>query len=330
MNVDDRLMVQVKDIVDHESLKAIAQEVFEIEAQAVRNLALQLTEDFGEAVKRILECKARIIVSGMGKSGIIGRKISATMASTGTPSFFIHPAEAFHGDLGMLKKEDALLLISYSGETEEVLRIIPFLKENGNLLISMTGNSHSALAKSSDYHLSVSVEKEACPLQMAPTSSTTVALVMGDALAIALMKARGFRAEDFARFHPGGRLGRRLLTRVEDAMIRNNLPVIPRNSSMKEVIHVMTSSRLGVAIVVDDKGKIAGLITDGDLRRALDSEKNIFEKKPEDIMTRNPKIVSKDLLLYEAEKLLTQYEINQLLIADEEHKPRGIFIYHNI
>jgi len=308
-----------------------AKEVFKIEAEAILLLSEQLDENFSAVVEKILSCKARVIVCGMGKSGIIGRKISSTLASTGTPSFFMHPGEAFHGDLGMLRKEDILILISYSGETEEVMRIIPFLNENGNMLISMTGNAQSTLARTADHHLNVAVKKEACPLTMAPTSSTTAALVMGDALAVALMKARNFKAEDYARFHPGGSLGRRLLTRVEEAMTTgNDLPRVFKATPMKDVITIMTSGRLGLAVVVDEKDRIIGVITDGDLRRALNKHENIFRYNAEKFMTKAPKTIDKDLLLYEAEKLLTQYAVNALLVADKEKKLLGVLLFHNI
>ena len=224
-----------------------AKEVFAIEAEAIIALSHRIDDVFPKIVKTILNCEGRVIVCGMGKSGIIGRKISCTLASTGTPSFFMHPAEAFHGDLGMIKKEDILMLISYSGETEEILKIIPFLKENDNWIISMTGNANSTLANSSDYHLNVSVKREACPLKIAPTTSTTVALAMGDAISVALMRGRGFKTEDYARFHPGGSVGRMLLTKVEDVMVKSNLPIITEDSDMKEVIQIMTSSRWGTA-----------------------------------------------------------------------------------
>ena len=314
----------MKKMIDH------AKEVFKIEAQAILSLSEHLDGNFAAVVEKILASKARVIISGMGKSGIIGRKISSTMASTGTPSFFMHPGEAFHGDLGMLRKEDILILISYSGETEEVLRITPFLKENGNVLIAMTGNPNSTLATTTNYHLNIHVPQEACPLRMAPTSSTTAALVMGDALAVALMKARGFSEEDYARFHPGGSLGRRLLTRVEEAMIKTNLPLIKKDRLMKEVIPIMTSSRVGSAVVVDDQNRIIGIITDGDLRRALNKYDNIFKHKAEDIMTKNPKTISKDLLLYEVEGLLNKYQVNALLVADEKKQLEGIIVFHQL
>jgi arabinose-5-phosphate isomerase len=307
-----------------------AKKVFKIESSAITNLGRQLNNDFSEIVKKILKCKGRVIVCGMGKSGIIGRKISATFASTGTPSFFMHPAEAFHGDLGILKKYDILLLISYSGNNEEILKIVPFLKENGNLIISMTGNPNSTLANYSDYHLDISIKREACPLRLAPTSSTTTTLVMGDALAVVLMKERKFKAEDFARFHPGGDLGRKLLTKVGDVMIKNNLPVVNEDSSMKDVIRIMTSARLGTAVALDAKQRIIGIITDGDLRRALEQHENVLSLKVKDIMTKNPKAISKDAKLVDAEKMLAKYEILTLLIADEKGRMLGILPVHEI
>jgi len=310
-------------------LISYARQVCEVEAEAMMAMSQRIDSAFSEVVKKILTCTGRVIVCGMGKSGIIGRKISCTLASTGTPSFFMHPAEAFHGDLGMIKGEDILLLIAYSGETEEVLRIIPFLKENGNLIISMTGNANSTLANNSDYHLDVNVKREACPLQVTPTTSATVALVMGDALTIALMKERGFKTEDYARFHPGGDLGRRLLTKVGDVMIRDNFPIVREASPMKDVIQIMTSSRLGTAVVVDEKQRMIGIITDGDLRRALNQYENIFTFKAEDIMTRNPKVVSKDLKLYEAERLFNTYEIVTLLVCSKEGKLLGLLQFHD-
>jgi arabinose-5-phosphate isomerase len=242
----------------------------------------------------------------------------------------MHPAEAFHGDLGMVKSEDILLLIAYSGETEEILRIIPFLKENGNLIISMTGNANSTLALNSDYHLDITVKREACPLQMTPTTSVTAASVMGDALAVALMKERDFKAEDFARFHPGGSLGRRLLTTVEDAMVKNNLPIVSKASCMKDVVSAMTSGRQGVAVVVDEQQHVVGVITDGDLRRAINKYENIFRLKAESIMTRNPRTIGKDLKLYEAEKLFNRYEIVTLIVADDDSKLLGLLQFYDI
>jgi arabinose-5-phosphate isomerase len=307
-----------------------AKEVFSLAAEAILESSRRLDNDFAEVVKKILNCKGRVIVCGIGKSGIIGKKISCTLASTGTPSFFMHPAEAFHGDLGMIKAQDILLLISYSGETEEVLKIIPFLKDNGNLIVSMSGNPNSTLAASSDYFLDINVKREACPFQMTPTTSATVALVMGDALAVTLMKERNFKAEDLARFHPGGSLGRRLLTKVEEAMVKDNLPIVSRSSCMKEVINVMTSGRQGVAVVVDERQLVIGVITDGDLRRALGRYENVFALKAEDIMTANPRTIGKDLKLYEAEKIFNRYEIITLIVADDEGKLLGLLQLYDV
>lgn len=311
-------------------LLKIAEEVFQIEAQAILDLSAKLDRNFIQSVEKILSCRSKVIVCGIGKSGIIGRKISSTFASTGTQSVFMHPGEAFHGDLGVLNQEDILILISNSGETEEILRIIPFLKENRNFFISMTGNPKSTLAALSDIHLDVSVKKEACPLDMAPTASTTATLVMGDALAVALMKERGFKIEDYARFHPGGSIGKRLLTKVEDAMVTKNLPIITGDIFMKEVIPVMTSGRLGMVVIADKDQKVIGIITDGDLRRALNKHDNIMPFKAKEIMTKGPKIIRKDILLYEAENLLRQNKMNALIVCDDDQKCIGIQMFHNL
>lgn len=305
-------------------LTSYAKEVFAIESEAITTLSQRIDDVFPKIVKAILNCRGRIIVCGMGKSGLIGRKISCTLASTGTPSFFMHPAEAFHGDLGMIKKEDVLLLISYSGETEEILKIIPFLKNNGNTIISMTGTPTSTIANSSDYHLNVNVKREACPLRIAPTTSATVSLVMGDAITVALMRERGFNTEDYARFHPGGNLGRMLLTKVEDVMIKSNLPVITEELDMKDVIHIMTSSRWGTAVIVDEEQCVSGIITDGDLRRALTKYGNILMFKARDIMTKHPRTISKDLKLYEAEKIFNEQQIILLLVCSEKGELIGL------
>ncbi|MFN9583253.1 MAG: SIS domain-containing protein [Bacteroidota bacterium] len=294
-----------------------AKEVFEIEAKAVSDLAQSLTTDFNKAVDTILKSAGRLVVCGVGKSGIIGRKIAATLASTGTPSLFIHPTEAFHGDLGMITKDDICLAISYSGETEELLKIIPFIKHNNIILIGMSGNPNSTLAANSQFHLNVAVYKEACPLELAPTSSTTATLAMGDALAVALMKARKFKPADFAQYHPGGSLGRRLLTTVEHAMVKTNLPVVKGNDSIKQVINTMSSGRLGLAVVLD-KNKIAGIITDGDLRRAMDKHaEKLFALKAAAIMTQNPRTINKTMMMAEAEELMTKHKITSLLVADK-------------
>jgi arabinose-5-phosphate isomerase len=319
-----KAVVELRQQKSEDRLVHYAKEVFEIEAEAITALSQRVDDVFPKAVKAILNCEGRVIVCGMGKSGIVGRKISCTLASTGTPSFFMHPAEAFHGDLGMIKKEDILLLISYSGETEEIVKIIPFLKSNGNRIISMTGNPNSTIANSSDCHLNVSVKREACPLKIAPTTSATAALVMGDAITVALMREKGFKTEDYARFHPGGNAGRMLLMRVEDVMVKSNLPVITEDSDMKEVIQVMTSGRWGTGVVVNEQGHVIGIITDGDLRRALAKHGNILMLKAIDIMTKHPRTISKNLKLYEAEKIFNKQEIIILLVCDEKEEFVGL------
>jgi len=295
----------------------IAKEVFSIEAQAITDLSNLLTDDFEKAVKDILACNGKLIISGMGKSGIIGKKIAATMASTGTPSFFLHPGEAYHGDLGMIEDDDMVLLISNSGETDEVLKLIPFLKSQKNIIVAMSGNINSTLAKNSTYHLNVAVEKEACPLQLAPTSSTTATLVMGDALAVALMKQRNFQDTDFAQFHPGGSLGRRLLTRVEDVMRKENLPKVTKETSVKELIQVMSTARLGLAVVIEDV-RIVGIVTDGDIRRAMESlEEKFFKLTTEALMSKNPKSIDMREKLTVAQALMTELKVNSLLVVDK-------------
>lgn len=294
----------------------VAREVFEIEAKAITNLSTLLTDDFRKAVKLILSSKGRFVISGMGKSGHIGVKISATLASTGTPSFFMHPAEAIHGDLGMLTKDDVLLAISNSGESEEIVRIIPLVKRMGIPLIGMAGRADSTLAREADYFLNISVEQEACPLQLAPTSSTTATLAMGDALAVALMRARNFQPEDFAMFHPGGSLGRRLLTRVLDVMTSANLPVVTPDTPFNELIDVMTRGRLGLCVVVDVQ-VVVGLITDGDLRRALSgSDKPRFDFVASEIMTKDPKTIKPDAMAAEAEEYMLHHKIKELLVVE--------------
>ena len=272
-------------------IKKLAQEVFEIESKEIANLSKRLTDDFEKAINAILQSSGKLIVSGMGKSGIIGKKIAATLASTGTPSFFLHPGEAYHGDLGMIEENDIVLLISNSGETDEVLKLIPFLKYQKNCTISMSGNDDSTLAKNTNYHLNIAVDKEACPLFLAPTSSTTATLVMGDALAVTLMKLRNFKEENFAKFHPGGSLGRRLLTTVGDVMKKKNLPIISSQATIKEVIQKISEGKLGLVVIIDNN-KIMGIITDGDIRRTMESrEKDFFNLKAEDLMSIHPKLI---------------------------------------
>lgn len=301
-----------------------AKEVFAIEAKALADLTKQLDQQFNQAVETVLKSKGRLVVCGVGKSGLVGAKISATLASTGTPSMFMHPVEAFHGDLGMLKKEDVLMAISYSGETEELLKLIPFIKAQKIKIIGISGNPKSTLAQHSDFHLNVKVHKEACPLELAPTSSTTATLAMGDALAVALMKARNFQSEDFAKFHPGGSLGRKLLTTVEHVMFKSKLPVVKHNDTIKTVINTMSAGRLGLA-VVEQNNKVKGIITDGDLRRAMDKyAQHFFELSAENIMTAKPKTIRKNMKMAEAEQLMTTSKITSLLVTDNKGKLEGI------
>ena len=309
------------------NINQIAKEVFEIESKAILNLSKNLDSNFESSIRAVLNCKGKLIISGMGKSGIIGKKISATMASTGTPSFFIHPAEAYHGDLGMIEQEDIVLLISNSGETDEVLKLIPFLKAHNNITISMSGKPNSTLAKNSNYHLNIAVDKEACPLQLAPTSSTTATLVMGDALAVALMKQRNFQDTDFAQFHPGGSLGRRLLTRVEDVMQKENLPIVSMNTAIQKIISVISEARLGL-VVVSEEDKVQGIITDGDIRRAMEESQEIFfSLTAVALMSKNPKIIEGKEKLMMAQSLMTESKVNSLLVVEKRELIGVVQIY---
>lgn len=305
----------------------IAKEVFEKEVQAILDLAKNLDENFNQAVNLMLNTKGRCIVSGMGKSGHIGAKIAATLASTGTPSFFIHPGEALHGDLGMLTSEDVLIAISNSGETEEILKIIPAIKKRKIPLIVMCGKKNSTLVKQGDIFLNIAVEKEACPLQLAPMSSTTATLVMGDALAAALMKIRNFKPDDFALFHPGGSLGRKLLTKVKDLMVSSNLPIVHPDTEFNDLVDVMTSGKLGLCVVLENE-KLVGIITDGDLRRALKaSDKPRFDFKAKEIMSINPKVVDADAMASEAEEIMLKYKIKEIIVEKEERVVGIIQLY---
>ncbi|MBQ1253464.1 MAG: KpsF/GutQ family sugar-phosphate isomerase [Alistipes sp.] len=308
----------------------LAQRTLQVEAEALNNMAANLGSEFFGAVEKILACTGKLIVTGMGKSGLIGRKIAATLASTGTPSFYLHPGEAFHGDLGMISREDVILALSYSGETDEVLKIVPFIQSNGNVLISMTGNSESTLAKNSTIHLDVCVKEEACILHLAPTTSTTAQIAMGDALAVALMKAREFTAMDFARFHPGGSLGRRLLMTVGNVMRKSDLPVVAADCSATEMIHKMSRGGLGLIIIMDGD-KIEGIVTDGDVRRAMESRQaEFFNIRAIDIATRSPKSINASAKLVEAEKMMTSYKVNSLIVTDDSGLLQGVIQIYDI
>ncbi len=312
------------------TITEIATHTFAVESKAVAQLSGQLTADFEKAVRAILSTKGKVIITGMGKSGIIGRKIAATLASTGTSSFYLHPGEAYHGDLGMIEKTDIVLAISYSGQTDEVLKLIPYLQDNHNKVIAMTGNPQSTLAKNSDFHLNVAVHEEACPLSLAPTSSTTAMLAMGDALAVALMHERHFKAEDFARFHPGGSLGRRLLTKVGDVMRRDNLPCVDPAMKLSDVIMKISNARLGVAIIMEND-RICGLVTDGDVRRAMQKyQSRFFDIPVEEIMTRTPKSVPVDARITDAEEIMHRYKIHSLIVTDSQGGLAGIIELYDL
>lgn len=313
-----------------QDILTLARDTLHKEAEALTHMATELDEQFIGAVDRILACTGKVILTGMGKSGLIGRKIAATLASTGTPSFYLHPGEAFHGDLGMISSEDVVLALSHSGETDEVLKIVPFIHSNGNVLISITSNPESTLAKNSDLHLNACVKEEACILHLAPTTSTTAQLAMGDALAIALMKARDFTAMDFARLHPGGSLGRRLLMTVGNVMRKNDLPIVAPNCGATEMIHRMTRGGLGLIVIVDE-GNIVGIVTDGDLRRAMESlQAKFFDINVMDIATRSPKSINKNAKLIDAEKMMTQHKVNSLLVTDDDGELCGVIQIYDI
>lgn len=313
-----------------EQILALARRTLDTEAQALRKMEESLGDSFVEAVESILANRGKLIVTGMGKSGLIGRKIAATLASTGTPSFFLHPGEAFHGDLGMISKEDIILALSYSGETDEILKIVPFIHSNGNRLISMTGNPKSSLAENSDIHLDVSVEHEACILHLAPTTSTTAQIAMGDALAVALMKLREFTSVDFARLHPGGSLGRRLLMTVGDVMRKENLPIVTADCSATEMIHAISKGGLGLIVLCDD-GRVEGIITDGDIRRAMERRQSeFFGIRAADIATMHPKTIRPGEKLIAAEKMMTRNKVTSLLVTEEDGRLAGVIQIYDI
>lgn len=299
----------------------IAKSVIQTEIEGLDYMASRLDQDFTSAVDAMIKTKGRTVICGMGKSGIIGKKIAASFASTGTPSFFMHPGEAFHGDLGMVKPEDVFIAISNSGETDEVLKLLPFLRDNGNIVIAITGRANSTLAINAHYHLDIDVPKEACPLQLAPTTSTTATLVMGDALTVTLMKRRNFKPENFARFHPGGSLGRRLLGKVRDEMV-SELPVVHPSAAFHELINVISGGKLGLAVITDFPE--AAIITDGDLRRAMESNgKDVFDLTAINIATFNPITIAPEASIQSAYRLMDEKKINTLLVS-ENHKLIGV------
>lgn len=309
----------------------LAREVIAIEAAAIQALTERIDADFLRALNLILACKGRIIVSGMGKSGHIARKIAATLSSTGTPAYFVHPGEASHGDLGMVTRDDVFIGISYSGESQELLTIVPVIKRQGAKLITLTGNSSSSLALDADVHLNGKVEKEACPMNLAPTASTTAALALGDALAVALLDAKGFGKEDFARSHPGGSLGRRLLTHVRDIMhTEASIPAVKQTAMLSEAVLEITRKGLGMTAIIDEHKHVVGIYTDGDLRRTLEKRLDFSATPVSEVMSKNPRSILPDALAVEAVQLMENYNISQLLVVDANKKLVGALNMHDL
>ncbi len=302
-----------------------AKQVLDIEACAINNLKKNIGKSFEKAVRLILDSSGRVVVTGVGKTGIIARKLSATLSSTGTPSLFLHSAEAIHGDLGRVTKADAVIILSYSGESDEIKKLLPVLKKIGTKIISITGNSKSLMARYSDVVLNTAVNKEACPLGLAPTASTTAMLAMSDALAVCLLELKGFKPKDFALYHPGGTLGRKLLLTVEDIMRKgSSCPIVNENKRISEVLVKITHARAGSATVVDEKGKLKGIFTDGDLRRHLEADPNLSVRKVKDVMTKKPTTVGPKMLAAEALRILEEKKIDELPVVDKNNRPVGL------
>ncbi|UYC13468.1 KpsF/GutQ family sugar-phosphate isomerase [Xanthomonas sp. CFBP 8445] len=316
---------------DDAGLIASGRRVVEIEQAALAAVGARIGAEFAAACRLILGSRGRVVATGMGKSGHVARKIAATLASTGTPAFFVHPGEAGHGDLGMITDADVVLALSYSGESDEILMLLPVLKRQGNAVIAMTGRAQSTLAREADLHLDVSVPAEACPLDLAPTSSTTASLALGDALAVALLDARGFTADDFARSHPAGSLGRRLLLHITDVMHRGDeLPKVREDASLSEALVEMSRKRLGMTAVVDADDRLLGLFTDGDLRRALDSALDVRQTRIAEVMTRQPRTIGADQLAAEAARLMETHQINGLIVVDAADRAVGALNIHDL
>lgn len=316
---------------DDAGLVASGRLVVEIEQAALAAVGARIGAEFAAACRLILGSRGRVVATGMGKSGHVARKIAATLASTGTPAFFVHPGEAGHGDLGMITDADVVLALSYSGESDEILMLLPVLKRQGNVVIAMTGRAQSTLAREADLHLDVSVPAEACPLDLAPTSSTTASLALGDALAVALLDARGFTADDFARSHPAGSLGRRLLLHITDVMHRGDeLPKVREDASLSEALVEMSRKRLGMTAVVDADDRLLGLFTDGDLRRALDSALDVRQTRIAEVMTRQPRTIGADQLAAEAARLMETHQINGLIVVDAAGRAVGALNIHDL
>ncbi|HIJ59631.1 MAG TPA: KpsF/GutQ family sugar-phosphate isomerase [Nitrospirae bacterium] len=309
-----------------------AKRVLKIESEAVANLIDRIDDNFVKAVEAILNCKGRVVVTGMGKSGLVGKKISATLASTGTPALFLHPAEASHGDLGMVASKDIIIAISNSGETRELVQLIPYLKRFNVLLIAMTGFAESTLARQSDIHIDISVKEEACHISIIPTSSTTAAMAMGDAIAVALITMRGFKETDFAFFHPGGSIGKKLIIKVSDLMhTGDEIPIVDPNATLSRAVLEISSKRLGMVVITDDSWKILGIITDGDVRRGIEKwGKDFFEMRAGEVMTKNPKMISEDELAVKALKIMEDHSITTLVIPDDRGSIKGIIHIHDI
>ena len=304
-----------------------------VEASAILDLAERIDQDFAEAVNILYHCKGKVVLMGVGKSGLVARKIASTFSSTGTPSFFLHPAEGLNGDFGMLAREDVVIAISNSGEARDLLEVLPLIKRYGNRLITLTGNLNSTLAKAGDICLDIRVKEEACPLGLAPTASTTATLAMGDALAVTLMEKRGFKKEDFALLHPGGALGRKLLLKVEDLMhVGKALPMVTENILIKEALFEITSKRLGVTGVCNDQGHLTGIITDGDLRRAMERFDDLFQRKVAEVMTRNPKVIEREALAAQAVQMMEEHSITSLFVLSHggDKTPVGIIHLHDV
>jgi arabinose-5-phosphate isomerase len=314
-----------------QKLRELGLAVIQVEAQAINALAQQINDNFVAACKLLFACTGRVVVIGMGKSGHIAGKIAATLASTGTPAFFVHPGEASHGDLGMITKQDVVLALSNSGETEEILKILPLIKRLGVPLIAMTGNPASTLGTVATTHINVAVKQEACPLGLAPTSSTTAALVMGDALAVSLLEARGFTRDDFALSHPGGSLGKRLLLRVSDIMhVGNNIPSVPESALISHVLLEMTEKKLGMTAIVDAGNRVIGIFTDGDLRRTLAKNLDIKSTAISEVMTPQCAVISEDILAAEAMQIMEQKKINALIVVDDQRLAIGALNMHDL
>lgn len=319
-------------MMDVKSINELAKEVLTIEANSILRLKNSINSNFDKAIELLFNCKGRVIVTGMGKSGLIGKKIAATLSSTGTPSYFLHPAESTHGDSGIITREDVVIAISNSGETQELMNLLPLIKRFGVAMIGMTGKIESTLAKASDVVLDISVEREACPLNKAPTASTTATLAMGDALAVCLLEKRGFSEEDFLIFHPSGALGKGFLYRVKDLMLSDEtkLPIVNETESFSNVIETITKFKLGMAIIVDNAGKIAGVLTDGDIRRTLIKYKETSSLMVKDVMTVNPKRISDSDYAASALHLMEKYSITALAVVDNTGKPIGVIHIHDI